>query len=748
MKTASISMLLLSLFFLTSETQGAHGPPSNETEFALVNPGPDPIIQGDPYGTLSFTVDRTSGNNRINKVRFTFPSALYEVSAATQGPQDWIVTLGPALTPPLEKNVVEFYCPVSGSQISNKTLRFSMIVTGINGGTIPNAAADDNSHYLSSVEAWDDDGDSCPYDGAPVSSFPWLRQGLFTQLNIVPDTMPLEAEATFYLSVQNRTTAQQTVTPITPTRLVDGRRVGELTYVSGPVPSNQTFLSGETKEFVYKYRATRLRSTRYVSGGTGSGVTSNECISNEVVIGDVGGQMVVPLTAANNEAITLAFHVTNNTDHPLTNLRPMGISWSGKNGLNKPVLIDGPTPPGPVPSLAPDSEIVFYWVYRVSGDPGAQYLFSGRVLSDQEDTVRDQSDWGTIEVFSVRLDPLIVSCGDTEVQFNFWIQNGGSTSDYINQVTIMHPDANFQQSPPYFIGASGGNASSWDPSPTPDGKGIIFTPTSTGDVLYGTKGMTLSMKYNIPDKTIYPNETLLTFPVILEGRVSGSSYTTNKLPSFRIINYSLEVQMVPPPPTSPPYLSADGSTQLMVNARLMQNDVPVANDEIDFTAEYDKYANLLIPPNITPISSVTDLTGHAFSTFTAPRYEQQSPSEISVNVVAYFPRKNMTARYDHIRFTYCDKPSFKVKLLEVKQRKHVYEPVSEVELIPGSVSTVQFRVTITVFGASQIINILRNTSKGATTITFTDKENNGQSNYTAYLSTDYHNIHGYNPPAY
>ncbi|MBN2143280.1 MAG: hypothetical protein JW774_01530, partial [Candidatus Aureabacteria bacterium] len=28
------------------------------------------------------------------------------------------------------------------------------------------------------------------------------------------------------------------------------------------------------------------------------------------------------------------------------------------------------------------------------------------------------------------------------------------------------------------------------------------------------------------------------------------------------------------------------------------------------------------------------------------------------------------------------------------------------------------------------------------------KENNGQSNYTAYLSTDYHNIHGYNPPAY
>ncbi len=708
-------------------------------KFELDTPLPGPIIQGDPSGVLSFKVDRTHGDDGLNKVRFTLPTT-YKVDASTAPPASWTVYLGPDIG--MGANVVEFRTSVSSAEIKTGTQIFDIVVTGSGGGPIPNAAADDNTHTLSNVEAWESDGEVSANDPpGQFTSRPWLRRGLFMNFYIDPTSVAKDEVVPFVLEVQNRTTGSKTVSTTMPVKSSRSGS-GTFTYISGPDFSSQTLAAGEIKTFTYQFKGNKSGTARYESTASGGGATTDTVASNEVAVGPVGGWMVVPLYAANNENIPLEFHVVNNTTHAITNLDPKPVNYSKKNGLSNPVLVSGPNPPGPVPLLDPGAEIVFKWVYKVSGPPGSQYLFTCRVVSDEEDTNRDQSDWGTIVTFDASLDPATATIGASGVTFSFTLNNGALVSDKISKVTIFHPNATFQQSPPHYISgsATGGNASSWTKSATPTGDGIVFT-APVGDELKGLQTMTLTLGYNIPNASYYPNDANLKFNVKLEGTVSAAAYKETKNLSFSITKRSLAIEVIPAPPSLAPYWNADGASTCTLRARLMNGTTPMAGKSVNFgSAMVDPAAAILIPPQVTPEIAVTDVGGYALTTMIAPRYENASPPQVEATASASY--MNVKATTPKIKYQYYTLPALKITAMDAKQGSSGWLPVTQFEFLPGDANAVTFRPTLMVVG-SQLINV----KKTGSSFAFTDKENNGILTYSSNLSQDYNNIPGWGSQA-
>ena len=688
-----------------------------QTQYFKISQGPDPILQGDERGDLSFTVIGTWTNPNIMKVHFEFDSTKYIICSYT-APDPWTGTI-------LATNIIEFQT-TSGGIDKNNAETFVITVTGVS-GNIPNASGDDSTHALTKITAFDGSGNAIASDPGGVGQTYWLRRGLYTELYIDPQTLLLGKNATFYLRVQNRTNASQTVTPILPSRAPDNLKntyKGNFQFVSGPSPSTQTLAPGEIKEFTYVYKAVTNGNVSFQSGAkNGTAITSNICISNEVSIQILGGYLEVPANVGNGESFSVAYHAINNSTSQITNLKPQALSFTKISGtISSHTLVSGPNPSGPVVSLDPGSEIVFYWQYKVTGDSGSLFKLSSQVISDQENTIRDQSDASMISTFNATLTPDQVSTGDTGVKFSFTIFNGGGTNDAINQVVIKHPDTILAKTPDFFVSSSpsGGNVSPWNYSLS--STAVTFTP-KTGDQLKGGKQMTLYLTYNIPDKSWYPSETPKKFELDITGTVSGKTVTEYKVSSFLISQNNLDLVVTPQTQGDLSPYDADGVKKFDVVAKFTQSGNPVTGKTISFDAAVDASLDLVVPPELSPLSAVTK-DGFATVTLTAPLYQMTNPSQFNVKLTASY--QTLKTTNSSLAFKYYTGPSLRIREIKV-QKGATLDLVGNFQLIPGDTG-VSFQPLVENMAATNFTvykSLVRNGQTYYTTFQFKDASDNG-----------------------
>lgn len=716
---------------------GGGGGGGGNKRFEIDELYPTYITMGDAFATLEFAIRKSQGNTEISRVRFTLP-ADYAVHSSSFGPSLlWQVEINPGGA---GNHVVEFYVDdnQTSEHIGSQSQVFTIKLKSNTQDNIP-SYSQNVSHTLTDIEAFGPGGTSNPLALNPsndTQNHPWTVHALSAVLFADPVSVDTGNTTTFTIEVQNRTTGSLTVTPETPQK-VGGSGNATFTLLSGPDIPSKSLTPGETFQFNYQFTGSNPGVAKYKAGAnSGINATSLDATSAEVVVGPLGGWMEVPLEAGDNEDITIQFHVINNSSTNITNLVPGNIQSQKRNGLNNPQFIGGPSPAGPLPILAPGSVATFSWVYRVSGPAGAQYKFRGEASSDQGSTNKDQSEWGTLQIFSTLLEPSTAAIGDSPVTFKFHFHNGGPAFSQLNQVRIEHPDNAFQTH--YISGsATGGFGSGWNSTEQPNS--VTFTAPS-GNELTSSQGMDLYLSYQIPDQSWYPSETTKSFALELTGQVGLNSVVFSRILNLSLTLKRIELEIIPVPPSnSADYWDADGVSSVTLKAKLMNDTTPLVGKNVLFSSLIQTtQANVSIPPQVTPTLATTNAQGFAFASLTAPRYENNSPSSIDISVRATY--QNLSHTVSPVSYKPYFLPSMLLQLVELSTNGGSFLPVANVSAMPGDMA--RFRVKATLIG-SLSGNVKTQTTYGTSTLTFTDAENNGTSVFTANLSQDYNNITPY-----
>ncbi len=580
-KLKSLTLLLLALGLLLPVQP--YPALAQTTRTCTITLPPDTYVtMGDGNALLPFTVTNTTTliNASIDTVTLEFDASIYDLSEGINAPAGWKILakeVGAGQTwIRYSSTGIPYNIPPGGS------LTFWVPVIGRSNGQFPNAPNDQIDSLQS--KRTEVEGGGYPFSCGTLPS--WPRKSLAVSVFPLPLSLPVGAALRVEVQVSNRSSVTQN--GITPALSYTGS--GQLTPVAGPVPPTVDLASGTSRTVVYTYTAQAPGNVLFrAAASRGPYVTSGVVNSETVWIGAWTSRIVLSsLSAVSGQEIKVWMVVQNNTMPSAGNVVPTLTA----GGTASATLVRGPTPVK-INSIPPGSFGVFEWTYRITGNPGDSFWFSGYATDkDGRTTNTATSATGRLARYAVIPSPQRIASGSTNFTIDFTVYNNGATP--ISSVVFTIP-------PNWAIneaGSGGGYGGNWNKNYNPGKNTMTFTAPSSGQVLPPGSSARFTLAFaagpTVNVDTPYDFGTSLW---------SGSVYQGGDTPTVLVTRYKVTLT------AQPATLPADGSSTTQLTARLTQNNQPVGGAWISFASTAGTLAS--------PIA-ITDANGYARVLLTAP----------------------------------------------------------------------------------------------------------------------------------
>jgi len=540
------------------------------------------VTMGDGNALLPFTVTNTTTlvNASIDTVTLEFDASVYDLSEGINAPTGWKILAK-------ESGAGQTWIQYSSTGIPYNirpggSLTFWVPVIGRSNGQFPNAP-NDQTDSLESKRTSVKGGGYTFFCGALPA---WPRKAL--AVSVFPLPLSLAVGATLRVEVQVSNRSSVTQNGITPALSYTGS--GQLTPVAGPVPPTADLLAGTARTIVYTYTAQAPGDVLFrAAASQGAFVTSGPARSETVWIGAWTTRIALSsLSAVSGQEIKVWMVVQNNTMPSAGNVVPTLTA----GGTASATLVRGPTPVK-INSIPPGSLGVFEWTYRITGDLGDSFWFSGYATDkDGRTTNTATSATGQLARYAVIPSPQRIASGSTNFTIDFTVYNQGATS--ISSVVFSIP-------PGWTIneaGSYGGYGGNWNKAYTPGKDTMTFTAPNSGQFMPPGSSARFTLAFTagptVNVDTPYDFGTSLWY---------GSAYQGGDIPTVLVTRYKVTLT------AQPATLPADGSSTTLLTAQLTQNNQPVSGAWISF----ESTAGTLASP-----TAITDANGYARVRLTAP----------------------------------------------------------------------------------------------------------------------------------
>lgn len=348
------------------------------------------------------------------------------------------------------------------------------------------------------------------------------------------------------------------------TIIYDKTASSAVTLASGPTPSSISSLAAGASDIItWTYTTSSASSIYFMGAVKNTGGTATSTLRKSNMIGDaaqttIGGFTAVvsvdTLTAISGQTVTVTMVVTNTGSTALATVTPTMSAY----GTATATLLTGPTP-STFASLAGGASATFTWTYSISGSSGQTYYFQGYATAGASTSNTSTSQTGTIDAYSVTMEPTIFASGATNTQVNFTVYNGGSIA--LKQVDITYPSS---------WTYSSGSAGNWAVSQS--GSTVTFT---AGTNISSGGSQLFSVIYSLlPTVTV---DTPSTFYVKV---TDTSNNTATKSKDASVTAYSITLAYSPAGP-----IPADGTTKYTLTATVTQSGSPVSGATVSFDAK-------------------------------------------------------------------------------------------------------------------------------------------------------------------
>ena len=337
-----------------------------------------------------------------------------------------------------------------------------------------------------------------------------------------------------------------------------------VTLASGPTPSSISSLAaGASDTITWTYTASAADDIYFVGVVKNSSGTATSRLSKSNMIGDttqttIGDFTAVvsvdTITAISGQDVTVTMVVTNTGSTTLATVTPTLTTY----GTATISLLTGPTP-STFASLAGGKSATFTWTYDISGSSGQTWFFQGYATAGASTTNTSSSQTGTIDTYSVTMEPVIFVSGATNTQVDFTVYNGGSNA--LKKVDVTYPSG---------WAYSSGSAGDWTVSQS--GSTVTFT---AGTNIPSGGWKLFSVIYSLlPTISV---DTPYTFYVKV---TDTSNNTATKDKSAVVVAYTITLSYSPAGP-----VAADGASYYTLTATLTQSGSPVSGATVSFDSK-------------------------------------------------------------------------------------------------------------------------------------------------------------------
>ncbi|HCY18975.1 MAG TPA: hypothetical protein DHU69_04270, partial [Deltaproteobacteria bacterium] len=337
-----------------------------------------------------------------------------------------------------------------------------------------------------------------------------------------------------------------------------------VTLASGPTPSSISSLAaGASDTITWTYTASSADDIYFMGLVKNGSSTASSRFEKSNMIGDatqttIGDFTAVvsvdTITAISGQDVTVTMVVTNTGSTTLATVTPTLTTY----GTATISLLTGPTP-STFASLAGGKSATFTWTYDISGSSGQTWFFQGYATAGASTTNTSSSQTGTIDTYSVTMEPVIFVSGATNTQVDFTVYNGGSNA--LKKVDVTYPSG---------WAYSSGSAGDWTVSQS--GSTVTFT---AGTNIPSGGWKLFSVIYSLlPTISV---DTPYTFYVKV---TDTSNNTATKDKSAVVVAYTITLSYSPAGP-----VAADGASYYTLTATLTQSGSPVSGATVSFDSK-------------------------------------------------------------------------------------------------------------------------------------------------------------------
>jgi len=395
----------------------------------------DGVVMGE-LSTLQLRVTNTGNETRLTSVSMTFNGS-YELIGG-EAPAGWYVY---------------------SLDMQARAIRFAA-VDGCAHGLAPGASAVFGVRVVAASAAADGTNDVIVssfglglcntikffWSASPTAR--WTRNGLAGHLQVAPRSLPPGSELDVVLTVTNRSTAaQNAIAPPLP-RVATA---GQFLLREGPSPATLSLAAGASGTFTWTFRAETNGVFRFESSARSANARTPTVYSLNGVVGVFRAlPELSPEKVSCGQSVVVSLSVSNNDTRPYMDVRPLPLTVTG-TAQAVPEPGSAPTPVGYLP---PGGTTGFQWTYRITGEVGQTFQFTGQaeatvdgepISSDPVNTVQ-----GTVILHGVTITPSALLDGTTDPVLRYTVYNGGT--DSIRTVQVLTPDAaHFPVSPTHYL---------------------------------------------------------------------------------------------------------------------------------------------------------------------------------------------------------------------------------------------------------------------------------------------------------
>lgn len=387
---------------------------------AITIPSGTAVTMGDGAITIPFTVTNTGNGQSIDTVQLGFDGNVYNLSRAIAPPSGWTIS-AIRYTGTVRVQFRTTTTPIPPGQSQT----FYIPLVGASNGLFTSAATDQTDTLVSSRTTVS--GGGVPFTCTRPS---WPRRGLAVTVNPFPLSLTAGQTLQVRLTVTNRSSAAQS--GITTTLTYTG--TGGVSLTEGPVPGSLALAAGASASVVYTYTATANGYVAFTASATNAGVSSIPKTSDTIYIGNLTAALeLYPTQVISGQTVTVRMLVQNNAS-PSAGLVTPSLTPSGTATV---ALVSGPSP-SQINAIPPGSTGAFEWTFRITGQPGATFSFTGFATDQSGQTTNvATSPVGVIAQYIVIPNPNWVVAGSTNFVIGFTVYNYGSTS--LNRVNFAIP---------------------------------------------------------------------------------------------------------------------------------------------------------------------------------------------------------------------------------------------------------------------------------------------------------------------
>lgn len=547
--------------------------------YTITLPAQTFVVMGDQNAVLPFTLGNDAGSpKKIDTVQMGVPESDYWISTATSAPDGWSAEIKNAGA---GQAWVRFQALSPADAIApGASLVFNVIVTG-NKFDVFTARDRDWTDALEFVTV---EGEGTLFTrSGPLPG--WQRKALAARLTASPSSLGTGKPVIVAMDVSNRSSVEQA--GVIPTATLIGGS-GGVTLATGPVPPALTIPFQGTASFTWTFTSTAAGDVVWSQAASNGMASSAQVQSNPIFIGDfTAGLDLDPTQVISGQQATLVMIVQNNAASVMTDVTPSAV---GQLGAATMIPISGPTPPN-VASLAPGAARSFQWVYRITGDIGATFQFTGAARAGSG--VRSNaatSPQGEIKKYTVSVAPRAAPAGTTGQAFTYVVANNGGLP--VKAVEFTLP-SDFT-----YVGASGGYGGHW--AATHKGgnpETVLFeAPSVPADALPVGLTAAFVITFNLP-----LSAGDYAFPVRIVDTADGAD-GVNAI--VALTEYEVKVEAWPASG-----IPADGSSISIITATVTRQGIPQQGKVVYF---YTSNGTL------SPGSSATNGSGVATTSLVAP----------------------------------------------------------------------------------------------------------------------------------